>query len=145
MSNFLDRFQKTVVGIRSKVADYVPTISPQGDFKRVTNLDAILLSWNNILLTPRRTYTFDPDYGCNLYKMVFEPADTQTVQKIKDEILGRLQTYDNRARITNIQVDYLTNKKGFVVSIDVEYEGETSQLGLTLDDSMYFKFMEISE
>lgn len=145
MSNFLDRFQKTVVGIRSKVADYIPTIAPQGDFKRVTNLDAILLSWNNILLTPVRTYTFDPEYGCELYKMVFEPADTQTITKIKDEILNKLQRYDNRARITDIQVQFLTNKKGFTISIQVEYDGDTQQLGLTLDDSMYFRFMEISE
>jgi len=145
MSNFLDRFNKTVVGIKSKIADYIPTISPQGDFKRTTNLDAILLSWNNILLTPVRTYTFDPEYGCELYKMVFEPADTTTIQKIKDEILSKLQTYDDRARITNIQVDFLTNKKGFTIAIQVEYEGERSELGLTLDDSMYFRFMEVTE
>jgi phage baseplate assembly protein W len=145
MANFLDRFNKTVVGIRSKVADYTPTISPQGDFKRITNLDAILLSWNNILLTPVRTYTFDPEYGCELYKMVFEPSDTATVEKIKNEILRKLQTYDDRARITGIEVQYLTNKKGFTISIDVEYEGEKTQLGVTLDDAMYFKFMEISE
>jgi phage baseplate assembly protein W len=145
MSNFLDRFNKTVVGIRSKVADYIPTISSQGDFKRTTNLDTILLSWNNILLTPVRTYTYDPEYGCELYKMIFEPADDSTIEKIKNEILGKLQTYDDRARITGIEVQYLTNKKGFTVSINVDYEGERTQLGITLDDAMYFKFMETSE
>jgi phage baseplate assembly protein W len=145
MSNFLDRFNKTVVGIHSKVADYIPTISSQGDFKRTTNLDTILLSWNNILLTPIRTYTFDPEYGCELYKMVFEPADESTIEKIKNEIIGKLQTYDDRAIITGITVQYLTNKKGFTISIEVEYEGETTQLGITLDDSIYFKFMEVTE
>lgn len=145
MSNFLDRFNKTVVGIHNKVADYIPTISSQGDFKRTTNLDTILLSWNNILLTPVRTYTYDPEYGCELYKMIFEPADDSTIEKIKNEILGKLQTYDDRARIIGIEVQYLTNKKGFTVSINVDYEGERTQLGITLDDAMYFKFMETSE
>jgi phage baseplate assembly protein W len=145
MANFLDRFSKTVVGIKNKVADYVPTISPQGDFKRVTNLDAILLSWNNILLTPLRTYTFDPDYGCDLYKMIFEQADQTTIDRIKTEVLSKLQYYDDRAKIVSIDVQFLTNKKGFTISILLEYNGEQSNLGLTLDSSTYFRFMEIAE
>lgn len=145
MSNFLDRFNKTVVGIKSKIADYVPTISPQGDFKRVTNLETILLSWNNILLTPERTYTFDPSYGCELYKMVFEQADDTTMEKIKNEVVSKIQRYDDRAKIMQVNIQFLTNKKGFTLSLLVEYEGEQSELGLTIDDSLYFRFMEITE
>jgi len=145
MSNFLDRFAKSVVGIKSKIADYVPTISPQGDFKRVTNLETILLSWNNILLTPLRTYTFDPTYGCELYKMVFEPADETTIDRIKNEVIEKLQYFDDRAKILSVDIQFLTNKKGFTVSLVVEYEGQQSQLGLTIDDSLYFRFMEITE
>lgn len=145
MSNFLDRFNKSVVGINSKLADYVPTIAPNGDFKRVTNLETILLSWNNILLTPLRTYTFDPDYGCELYKMVFEPADNTTIDKIKNEVISRLQRFDDRAKIIDVTIQFLTNKKGFTISVIVDYNGEQSELGLTLDSSLYFRFMEITE
>jgi len=145
MANILDRFNISVVGSEGKISDYTSTIGPSGDFRRVSDLEAIILSWNNILLTATRTYTHDPEYGSDLYKFVFDPADNYTATKIKDEVMVKLQRYDNRAKILNVDVRFLNNKKGFTVSIDVNYKGETSQLGVTIDESLYFRFMEAAD
>lgn len=135
MSNLLKRFSKEVVGSSEKLYDYLPKIMPNGDFKRVRDIDVIISSWNVILNTPRRTYLFDPNFGSDLYKMIFEPADEQTVERIKTEVETRIRTYDNRASIEDIQVLLNRNGKGFTVNVIVEYEGDTSSLSVKFSDT----------
>jgi phage baseplate assembly protein W len=142
MANLLDRFNKTVIGSDSKLADYKSTVSSVGDFKRINDIEVILSSWSNILTTPRRTYMFDPQYGSDLYKKVFEPADEKTQQDIIQEVVESLNRYDDRAKISDVSVEFLTNQKGFMLAIDVEYEGDTGQLEVVIDESYYFRFYE---
>ena len=145
MANLLDRFNKTVAGSESKLADYKSKISSVGDFKRISDIEVILSSWNNILLTPKRTYMFDPEYGSDLYKLVFEPADERTQEQITREVVNSLRKYDDRAIINDVRVSFLSNQKGFVVAVDVEYEGETSQLETVIDEDLYFRFFEATD
>jgi len=141
LANLLDRFNKTVVGSKGRIADYAPVISVSGDFKLVTDLNAILLSWNNILLTPTRSYDHDPEYGCDLYKMIFDQADSVTEDNIRNEIINKLPRYDDRASITDVNVFFLNNKKGFVVNVLVNYKGVVGKLEARIDESLYFQFM----
>ena len=137
MANLLDRFNIDVVGSSDATPDYMAVISPKGDFKRITNFDTILNSWNNILITPTRTYFFDPEYGSDLYKMVFEPADEFTVEAIEDEIVDKLMYYDNRASIEKINIEFTTNQKGFNVSLYVNYEGEKKELSVFIGENIF--------
>jgi len=145
MANILDRFNEAVAGSNSKLADYTSKVSVRGDFKRISSIEVLISSWNNILMTPRRTYQFDPEYGSNLYKMVFEPADQVTVNKVVEEVTSTLLKYDDRADIENVNVTFFKNLKGFSVAIDVNYQGETGQLEIIIDESTYFKFFEASD
>jgi len=140
--DFLKRFNQKVAGTRNVVSDYVSTIAPVGDFKRIDGIQVILNSWNNILITPKRSYIFDPEYGSNLYKLVFEPADENTVEKIQTEVIECIQKYDDRALIKNVTINFLPNQKGFQVNIDVSYKGDQSQLQVVIDKNLYFKFFE---
>jgi len=143
MSNLLTRFQKTVVGSNKKIGDYLSNIDVSGDFKRITGIEVIIASWSNILVTPKRTYQYDPEYGSNLYKMVFEPTDETTEAEITNEVVNSLSLYDDRAIIKNINVIFATNLKGFSVAIDVQYKGEKGQLEVVIDENAYFKFFEV--
>lgn len=145
MANLLDRFNEAVAGSNSKLADYISTVAPSGDFKRISDIEVIISSWNNILITPRRTYMFDPNYGSNLYKMIFEPADQITVNKVVDEVVNTLSKYDDRASIVNVNVTFFKNLKGFSIAVDVKFKGDTSQLQVVIDESTYFKFFEIPD
>lgn len=142
MANLLDRFKTTVVGGESKLADYKSKISSVGDFKRIADVEVILNSWNNILITPRRTYMFDPEYGSNLYKLVFEPADRKTQEEIIQEVVETIRKYDDRASITDVTVSFYPNKKGFSINIEVEYDGASGQLETVIDEDLYFEFFE---
>jgi phage baseplate assembly protein W len=135
MSNLLDRFRKDVIGSESKLLDFLPKITSAGDFQKISNLDVIISSWNNILVTPRRTHLHDPEYGSDLHLMVFQPIDDQTIDQIKTEIEYRIESYDNRALIENIDVRLLSNRKGFEVDVYIEYEGQEGTLSLSFDDT----------
>jgi phage baseplate assembly protein W len=135
MANLLDRFKKQVIGSDGSIYDYLAKITASGEFKRVRDIDVIVTSWNNILLTPRRTYLHDPEYGSDLHLMIFEPVDDSTIERIKQEIEQRIGYYDDRATITDITVALMPNGKGFSVDIFAEYDGDEATLSVKFDDS----------
>ena len=126
MANFLKRFKQNITKkeeapVEADFKDYKAEISPQGDFQITTDLDCILYSWKNILMTPTRTYIFDPEFGSDIYKYVFEPMDAYTVEGILKETATKLDLYDNRMTVADTRVLLLTNEKGFGVEIQAEY------------------------
>lgn len=141
MASPLDKFFKNVAGSSDRVVDFIPVISSKGDFTRVEGLAAILASWNNILLTPIRSYSHDTQYGSELYKYAFEPADDDTIEQIIDEIKYRLTIYDDRALLTGIDIEYFKDGHGFIVNIDLEYNGTESGLSLSIDGNNYLNFL----
>lgn len=141
MPNLLDRFNKQVLGSTNKLYDYLTVISSRGDFKRIENLNVILNSWNNILLTPRGTYLHDPEFGSDLYKYVFEPADESTVEAIKREVVDRITRYDDRATIENAVVTIQSDGKRINVELYVNYRGEKGILDVKFDDTTFADFL----
>jgi len=133
MAGILERFQKHIVGSKGRIADYTSSIAASGDFNRITDLNVILNSWRNILMTPLRSASFDPDYGSDVYKYVFAPADQDTVEAIREEVLFRLPLYDDRATIVSVDISFLHNRKGVVVDIQARYQGEVGELSATID------------
>lgn len=135
MANLLDRFNKQVTGSDGKIYDYLPKITASGDFKRIKDLNVIISSWNNILLTPRGSFLFDPEYGSDLYKLVFEPIDDTTVERITNEVTTSLTLYDDRATISDVEILLMANGKGYQINLQVDYDGDTGTLTITFDDS----------
>lgn len=135
MANLLERFNDTVKGTDVRPHDFIPYISSIGDFKRLKNIDVILNSWNNILLTPLGSYIADPNFGSNLYKLIFEPADSGTVEAIKSEVKTRILNYDARGEIVDIKVIMSPNRKGFNVNVYCEFEGVSGEITVKFDDS----------
>jgi len=144
MPNLLSRFNKLSIGSNDKISDYIPRIYASGDFQRVEELNVILTSWNNILMTPKRTYTWDPEYGSNLYKLIFEPINDFTAGKIRNETIGSITRYDSRAQIDNVEVSFLSQYKGFSIDIFVDYKESNGRLSATIDENLYFNFLRVS-
>ena len=140
MANILDKFKTTSIGSSGRVLDFSSKLSPSGDFNKLFDMDAILTSWSNILMTPRGSMDHDPEFGSDLYLYIFEPADTVTQESIKNEIYKAITTYDDRANIDEINVSFFKNKKGFNISIVANYEGDHSEMNLTMDENTYMSF-----
>jgi phage baseplate assembly protein W len=140
MANILDKFKTTSIGSSGRVLDFSSKLSPSGDFNKLFDMDAILASWSNILMTPRGSMDHDPEFGSDLYLYIFEPADSVTQESIKNEIYRAITTYDDRANIDEINVAFFKNKKGFNVSIVASYEGDNSEMNLNMDENTYMSF-----
>jgi phage baseplate assembly protein W len=137
LANLLDRFKVSVIGSNDRIRDYLPNIGAKGDFQTTVDLNVIINSWRNILLTPRRNYPYDPEYGSDLYKMVFDPLDEITVQRIEDEVYGSIQRYDNRAFIDDIDIKYLKLEKGVSIDIYIDYKGDKGILSIILNEQIF--------
>ena len=136
--NSLEKFQQTSVGSKGRIIDYIAKINPTGDLQKVMDLQAILTSWNNILTTPLRTCSFDPEFGSELYKYIFDPADASTLQKIDDEVRYRLNSFDDRAVITDVKIEFFSNRKGFNVTVFVKYDKQQGQVTSVITESLLF-------
>lgn len=136
MSSILDRFKKTTIGNVNKDVNYEDILLPSSELSRHEGISAIIKSWRNILRTPEGTADHDPEYGTKLSRYIFEPADEETVTKIKDEIRNKLMRYDDRASISSINVFPLNSRKGYTISIRVRYKGEENDLTVDVDESL---------
>ena len=141
MANLLDRFRTQVIGSENSLRDYLSVIASIGDFKRIDDINVIINSWNNILLTPRGSYLHDPEFGSDLYKYVFEPSDDSTVEGIKREVIDRISLYDDRASIEDVTVDISANGKRISLSILINYQGEKGTLDVKFDDTTFADFL----
>jgi len=143
MATALTKFINNSIGSHGRTTDYLPIISPSGDFTRIYDINVILASWNTILITPLRSVSYNPDFGSKLYKFIWEPYDDDTMNDIKDEVRLRL-SQENRATIQDVSVLYMTNKKGFSVNITASYQGSTGNLGIPMNEANYFNFLSNS-
>jgi len=137
MAGLIDRFKKNIAGARDIIVDFTSKITAKGDFEKITELQVILNSWRNILLTPLETASHDPTYGSNLYKYVFAQNDSKTIEAIKHEIQYRLTSQDDRAKITNIEVTTLPNLKGLNVKVGCNYKGLTGDMVALVDQNTF--------
>ena len=136
MATILDKFNSAVSGSKGTINDYLPIIAPKGDFTRISGIDVIINSYRTILLTSKGTYDHDPDFGCDLYKFIYEPATETTRQSLELVITDQLLRYEDRAKLAGMEIYFLNNKKGFVMNVALEYKDEKKNLSLTIDESM---------
>jgi len=136
-SNTESNFNNNILGKHNFILDFIPFIGPTGDFEKVKDINVYLNSLKNLLLTPLGTYVFDPTYGSELYKKIFEPADNITKQEIIYEIKNRVEQFDNRINITNIEILFYTDRRGFVVNVTILKDDVQVQINLNIRDTSF--------
>ncbi|GIU69030.1 MAG: hypothetical protein KatS3mg002_0266 [Candidatus Woesearchaeota archaeon] len=137
MASQLDKFKKHLLGSSDIDVDYIGIVGPSGELKKLTGIDAVLNSWLNILRTPKGSHLYDPEFGSNLHLFLFEPVNEDTADRIREDILLSLMTYDDRASIEKIDVLFFKDKRGFVVDIAVKYGSEVKTLRVPIIDLIY--------
>lgn len=142
MTEFSTKFQTQVVGKNEEHVDYSDVISPSGDFKRYEGINVLINSLRNFLLTPLKTYPFDPTYGSELYKKIFEPHTTVTQQEVKYEIKDRIKSFDPRLKLEDVYVEHFSTFKGYRVTCTLSYEGDRSTIQLDFNEEQYLLGLE---
>lgn len=98
-----------------------------GDIKKDVNIDAIINSLKNILLTMKGSRRMLPEFGSNLQRLVFEPIDEITAREIGEEIIDSVRRWDNRIIFTDILVKPIYDKNEFYISLTFKLQNNREE------------------
>lgn len=135
MADDIERFLNNKPGTINEISSLSATITQSGDFRLLTGIDALVYSVSNLLLTTKRTYVFDPDFGVGLSSYIFEPCDATTKKQIESEIGRTLAEYETRAQI-DFEVLFFKNRRGFRINLYIKYGDEQATTKLDIDESI---------
>ena len=93
------------------------------DLVTVKDKAAIVQSIQTLILTRKGERPFQPDLGCDVHSLLFEPLDYGSAALIKGEIAETLERYEPRITINAILCtpDFMNN--GFEVEVEFTIVG----------------------
>jgi phage baseplate assembly protein W len=102
--------------------DYPFSNSTNGFFLRLNDTDqrAIKADLLHLLLTRRGQRLYNPDFGTDLLKYIFEPNDALTWDKVKEEVTNSVKKYLPKLDITSITVTPSETNE-YVATISLSY------------------------
>ena len=109
-------------------SDFLDDFSPHpitGDIVRVRNENSIRQSIKNLILTNIGERFFNPNLGSSVYRMLFEPLDSTTLEDLNYHI--KLTIDNNEPRANLISVSVLPVTEDNAVSLNVVYSIINSQ------------------
>ena len=102
--------------------DYPFKDSPQGFFLNLNSDDqkAIKADLMHLLLTKRGERLYNPNFGTDLLKFIFEPNDSLTLDNLRTDITNTVKKYIPNLVITNLSVVQSPDSE-FAATITVNY------------------------
>jgi len=70
----------------------------------VKNENAIKQAIRCLVLTQKGERLFQPDIGCAVFELLFEPLDLMTADAVRDEIINTLNQYEPRISLIDVTV-----------------------------------------
>lgn len=96
--------------------------SPKGFFLDLTTTDnqAIKSDLMHLILTRKGQRLYNPDFGTNILRFIFEPNDNLTFSEIKQEITDVVKKYLPNLQINEISVTESTENE-YVAVLRIDY------------------------
>lgn len=88
-----------------------------GDALLASDLDAIKNSIKNIILTPRGSRPFNPEFGSNIISLLFELADTTTEVSIRDEIIKSIRKFEPRVKELSVTSRFQPDRNAYEITL----------------------------
>ena len=89
------------------------------DLVAVKDKAAIVQAIQGILLTRKGERPFQPELGCDIQDLLFEPLDYASAGTIKQEIREAINRYERRVSVTQIECEPDFDNNGY--NVEVEY------------------------
>ena len=87
------------------------------DLVQVKDKAAIVQAIQGILLTRKGERPFQPELGCDVQNMLFEPLDYASAGTIKQEIRETIDRYEPRVTVTKLDCTPDFDKNGYNVEM----------------------------
>ena len=88
-----------------------------GDVGKALGADAVKNSLLSIIKTNHYERLFNPEFGSNIHKLLFEPMNDLTVVRMKSVIETALTNHEERANVLNVSVEAQEEKNRYKVSV----------------------------
>jgi phage baseplate assembly protein W len=99
-----------------------------GDLVPLTNADAVKRSVRNILFTCLNERPFNPQFGANLRRLLFEPITPATELQIKLFISNAIKNFEPRVSIAKLDVKASPDEYQYNVSFVFSIDGLSQQV-----------------
>ena len=93
------------------------------DLITLKNESAIARSIRNIVFTSPGEKFFNPDFGSNISKVLFENIDEISAIQIKEEIELSIKNFEPRVRLTEVEINPNYDNNQFDVTINYKITG----------------------
>ena len=93
------------------------------DLIPLKNEAAIARSLRNIVFTSPGEKFFNPDFGSNISKVLFENIDEISAIQIKEEIELSIKNFEPRVRLTEVEINPNYDNNQFDVTINYKITG----------------------
>lgn len=88
-----------------------------GDVGKALGATAVKNSLLSIIKTNHYERLFNPEFGSNIHKLLFEPMNDLTVVRIKSVVEKALTAFEPRANVLNVSVEAQEDKNRYKVSV----------------------------
>ena len=93
------------------------------DLVAVKNKAAIVQAIQSLLLTKKGERPFQPELGCDIQNLLFEPLDFASAGTIKQEIRETLSRYEPRAYVEELRCEPDYDNNGYNVELQYTITG----------------------
>jgi phage baseplate assembly protein W len=108
------------------------TIHPvKKDINKLTAERAVVNSIKNLVSTNHYEKPFNPSFGSNLRRLLFENADKFTASLIEREITEVIRNYEPRASVSSVIVSPRVDENGFNVQLEFFVVNITDPISIT--------------
>lgn len=101
------------------------------DLVKSTGERAVINSIKNLVSTNHYEKPFNPSFGSNLRRLLFENADKFTASLIEREIAEVIENFEPRARVRSVIVSPTIDSNGFNVELEFFIVNRTDPLTIT--------------
>jgi len=84
---------------------------------KLKNEDSVRQAFKNLILTNIGERFFDPFFGSNVSRSLFEPLDTFTIEDIRRYIIHSAQQFETRIQLLDISILDVADQNSIAISV----------------------------
>lgn len=91
-----------------------------GDINPIRDIEAVKKSVVNLILTNFYERPFQPEIGCNVRGLLFEPADPITISDLEDAAKQVLENFEPRVRVIDVSATDDPDNNSYAMTIEFQ-------------------------
>ena len=91
-----------------------------GDINPIRDTEAIKKSVINLILTNFYERPFQPEIGCNVRGLLFEPADPVTISDLEDAAIQVLENFEPRVSVLSVSATDDADNNSYIMTIQFQ-------------------------